>query len=69
MQDDKEREGVNIPNLKLYYQAARLIWITEWLLCPEARKIHLEKANLKKGFHYYLWNKKQLPERLQMNLT
>lgn len=56
--DDKARGGLGLPNLTLYYYAAVLVWIVEWLLLEDDKLIVLEGDNLRFGLHGYLFYSK-----------
>lgn len=34
LQDKRKRGGLAVPNLKLYYQAAGLVWLIDWIINP-----------------------------------
>ena len=55
LQDEKMRGGLKVPNIKLYYHAAKLVWILDWIHKPFDRYLILEKPNNKLGFHELLW--------------
>jgi hypothetical protein len=59
IQDERERGGLKMPNLKLYYDAVALSAISYWLNMVDARLLYLEGWDLYYGWHaYLLFNKK-----------
>lgn len=34
IQDEKKRGGLVVSNFKLYYQAAGLVWLSDWIKNP-----------------------------------
>lgn len=54
----KKRGFLARPNIKLYYQAAVLVWITDWIKNPDERLTKLETADLDEGPRSYFWIKK-----------
>ena len=55
-----KRGGLKVPNVKLYYYASKLVWISDWVQKPFDRYLKLEKPKSKVGFHELLWpGKKQ----------
>uniref|UniRef100_A0A803T1R0 Reverse transcriptase domain-containing protein n=1 Tax=Anolis carolinensis TaxID=28377 RepID=A0A803T1R0_ANOCA len=54
LQDTKQRGGLALPNLKLYREAAILIWLREWIHLDNQSLITLEGDSLKFGLHAYL---------------
>lgn len=55
MIDSKERGGFTLPDLQLYYEAACLCWLKEWIVLKNTHLLHLEGHDLKFGWHAYLW--------------
>uniref|UniRef100_A0A803TP05 Reverse transcriptase domain-containing protein n=1 Tax=Anolis carolinensis TaxID=28377 RepID=A0A803TP05_ANOCA len=55
MKDDIRRGGMGVPNLQLYYDAAALEWVKEWVTLRKTRILALEGQDLNKGWHAYLW--------------
>uniref|UniRef100_A0A8D0KPQ6 Reverse transcriptase n=1 Tax=Salvator merianae TaxID=96440 RepID=A0A8D0KPQ6_SALMN len=55
MQDAKERGGLGLPNLKLYFAACCLSWIAKWFWLRDKRLLQLEGFDLRYGLHGYLW--------------
>ena len=53
--DSKERGGLNLPNLELYYNAACFVWIKDWLTLSNSYILKLEGHDLIFGWHAYLW--------------
>lgn len=50
-----QREGFALPDLKLYYEAACLCWMKEWVELKNANNADLEGFNLSFGWHAYLY--------------
>lgn len=53
---EREREGLGLPDLKLYFAACGLVWMKEWL--GNRRLLELEILDLRFGWHGYLWFEK-----------
>uniref|UniRef100_A0A670K732 Reverse transcriptase domain-containing protein n=1 Tax=Podarcis muralis TaxID=64176 RepID=A0A670K732_PODMU len=56
--DRKERGGLAVPNLKLYYEAACLCWVKDWITLENTDLLDLEGADNRFGWHAYLWSNK-----------
>uniref|UniRef100_A0A803SLF5 Reverse transcriptase domain-containing protein n=1 Tax=Anolis carolinensis TaxID=28377 RepID=A0A803SLF5_ANOCA len=56
LSDDRERGGMNLPDLQLYYEACALTWVKEWLSLKDKKTLNLEGFNLNSGWHLYLWD-------------
>uniref|UniRef100_A0A803TU16 Reverse transcriptase domain-containing protein n=1 Tax=Anolis carolinensis TaxID=28377 RepID=A0A803TU16_ANOCA len=63
MTDLKTRGGFGLPNLKLYSEAAALIWATEWALLRNEKLLDLEGFNLRRGWHAYVGYDKRTVEK------
>ena len=60
MQDIRERGGLKLPNLKLYYDAAVLVAISDWLNLTNDMILNIEGYDLVYGWHAYLvYDKKE----------
>uniref|UniRef100_A0A670IIA8 Reverse transcriptase domain-containing protein n=1 Tax=Podarcis muralis TaxID=64176 RepID=A0A670IIA8_PODMU len=57
--DRKERGGLAVPNLKLYYEAACLCWVKDWITLEDADLLDLEGVDNRYGWHAYLWLDKE----------
>nr|BAM62877.1 L1-encoded reverse transcriptase-like protein [Protobothrops flavoviridis] len=55
LQDAKERGGLGFPDWELYYQAAALTWIRDWITLENKRCLHLEGYDLQQGWHAHIW--------------
>uniref|UniRef100_G1KYR8 Reverse transcriptase domain-containing protein n=1 Tax=Anolis carolinensis TaxID=28377 RepID=G1KYR8_ANOCA len=55
MIDSKKRGGLDLPDLKLYYESSVLLWIKDWADLKNIKTISLEGFDLHKGWHSYLW--------------
>uniref|UniRef100_A0A670HYC8 Reverse transcriptase domain-containing protein n=1 Tax=Podarcis muralis TaxID=64176 RepID=A0A670HYC8_PODMU len=53
--DKKERGGLAVPNLKLYYEAACLCWVKDWITLENTDLLDLEGVDNRFGWHAYLW--------------
>lgn len=59
----KEKGGLQIPNLKLYYDAVCLAWLKDWWTLTNKKLLNIEGFNLKFGWHAYLcYNKHKMDE-------
>lgn len=54
MGDAKERGGLQVPNLKLYFDAVCLTWIKDWITLDSKKILNLEGFNRRFGWHAYL---------------
>lgn len=54
LMDDKEREGLQLLNLKIYNEAICLFWIKEWITLSNKKLTNVEGFNKKFGWHAYL---------------
>lgn len=52
--DLKENGGLQMPNLKIYFEAVCLLWIQDWMLLENKRLLKLEGSYLNYGWHAYL---------------
>lgn len=50
----KERGGLQMPNLKLYFEATCLSWIKDWITLSNKKVLNLEGFNHRFGWHAYL---------------
>uniref|UniRef100_A0A2D4ERU7 Reverse transcriptase domain-containing protein n=1 Tax=Micrurus corallinus TaxID=54390 RepID=A0A2D4ERU7_MICCO len=57
MQDNKSRGGFGLPKWELYYQAAILNWVKDWVKL-RGKRILTIGHDLQEGWHAYLWEKK-----------
>uniref|UniRef100_A0A670KIE8 Reverse transcriptase domain-containing protein n=1 Tax=Podarcis muralis TaxID=64176 RepID=A0A670KIE8_PODMU len=57
--DIKERGGFALPDMRLYYEAACLCWLKEWVKLENKELLDLEGFNNKFGWHAYLWCEKK----------
>uniref|UniRef100_A0A2D4K556 Uncharacterized protein n=1 Tax=Micrurus paraensis TaxID=1970185 RepID=A0A2D4K556_9SAUR len=46
---------MGLPNWELYYRAAVLIWTKDWINLNNKIILSLEKHDLQKGWHAFLW--------------
>uniref|UniRef100_A0A803SRZ4 Reverse transcriptase domain-containing protein n=1 Tax=Anolis carolinensis TaxID=28377 RepID=A0A803SRZ4_ANOCA len=61
LMDEKNRGGLGFPNLQLYHDACGLMWVKDWATLQKTKIIALEGADLRSGWHAYLWyNKKSI---------
>lgn len=65
--DSKERSGLQLPNIKLYYKAVGL-WIQEWIKLENRQLLTLEGYNMIYGWHAYLFYQKQEKDNY-LNIT
>ena len=52
--DITERGGYGLPDLKLYYEAACLLWLRDWCLLKNTDVLDLEGHDIHFGWHAYL---------------
>lgn len=52
--DAKERGGLQLPNLEIYYDTCCLTWIQEWIILQDKKLLALEGFNKTFGWHAYL---------------
>lgn len=55
MCDSKTRGGLSLPNLKAYYFASALNFISDWILLKDERLLNLEGGNMRYGWHGYVF--------------
>uniref|UniRef100_A0A803TZX7 Reverse transcriptase domain-containing protein n=1 Tax=Anolis carolinensis TaxID=28377 RepID=A0A803TZX7_ANOCA len=55
LSDDRTRGGMNLPDLRLYYESTAISWIKDWLLQKNKKMLNVEGFNLKSGWHVHLW--------------
>lgn len=58
----RKRGGLAVPNIKLYYQAASLVWILDWIENLRQRIAKLESGDLDEGLHNYYGLRNQLKQ-------
>lgn len=66
--EDTERGGVALPSIHLYYKAAAMIWVDDWMRLEDARILELEGYDMEKGWHNILWSTtqmKQIPKMIK----
>lgn len=56
--DKKERGGFSLPDLSLYYEAACLLWLKDWIRLENRDILDLEGFDNRYGWHSYLWYEK-----------
>lgn len=56
--DTKEGGGLQLPNLRLYYEVLGISWIQEWIKLENIKLLNLEGYNMKFGWHAYLFYQK-----------
>uniref|UniRef100_A0A670K332 Reverse transcriptase domain-containing protein n=1 Tax=Podarcis muralis TaxID=64176 RepID=A0A670K332_PODMU len=56
--DTTERGGFALPDMRLYYEAACLCWIKEWIKLEDTELLDLEGYKNRFGWHAYLWRDK-----------
>lgn len=52
LQDTKLRGGMGMPDWFLYYKAAALVWIKDWIMLENQRILKLEGHDLKWGWQF-----------------
>lgn len=65
--DKKERGGFALPDLSLYYEAACLLWLKDWIKLENRDLLDLEGFNNRYGWHAYLWYEKVKVHRAFLN--
>lgn len=53
-----EKRGLSV--LNLYYEAAGLVWISNWIKNSNEKLIKLETADMEEGLQSYLWGENGL---------
>uniref|UniRef100_A0A670J4J4 Reverse transcriptase domain-containing protein n=1 Tax=Podarcis muralis TaxID=64176 RepID=A0A670J4J4_PODMU len=53
--DKKERGGFSLLDLSLYYEAACILWLKDWIKLENRELLDLEGFNNRYGWHSYLW--------------
>uniref|UniRef100_A0A2D4PYK0 Uncharacterized protein n=1 Tax=Micrurus surinamensis TaxID=129470 RepID=A0A2D4PYK0_MICSU len=56
LQDIKSRGGFGLPNRELYYSAAILVWLKNWINLKNKRILAIEGHSLQRGWHAFLWD-------------
>lgn len=54
LQDARERGGLKVPNLKLYFYAELLTAVSDWINLSECRILQIEGWDMILGWHAYL---------------
>lgn len=62
--DIKENGGLQMPNLKIYFEAVCLSWLQEWILVENNKLLKLEGNYLSYGWHAYLLYEKSRIDRI-----
>uniref|UniRef100_A0A670JBZ4 Reverse transcriptase domain-containing protein n=1 Tax=Podarcis muralis TaxID=64176 RepID=A0A670JBZ4_PODMU len=57
--DAKERGGFALPDVRMYYEAACLCWLRDWVKLENKELLDLEGFNNRFGWHAYLWCEKK----------
>uniref|UniRef100_A0A670HNW0 Reverse transcriptase domain-containing protein n=1 Tax=Podarcis muralis TaxID=64176 RepID=A0A670HNW0_PODMU len=57
--DLREKGGFALPDLKLYYEAACLCWLKDWVKLENNELLDLEGFDNRFGWHAYLWHEKR----------
>lgn len=52
--DLRENGGLQMPNLKIYFEAACFLWLHNWINLEDTRLLRLEGYGLRYGWHAYL---------------
>lgn len=55
LQNAKERGGLELPDLKLYFEACCLVWTKVWVILKNRWLLELEGHELRFSWHSYLW--------------
>lgn len=58
LQDTKDRGGRALPEWEIYYQAAGLSWLKEWMELKNNRILTIEGHEIQVGWHSFLWDGK-----------
>uniref|UniRef100_A0A2D4L5B7 Uncharacterized protein n=1 Tax=Micrurus spixii TaxID=129469 RepID=A0A2D4L5B7_9SAUR len=56
LQDIKSRGGFGLPNWELYYSAAILVLLKDWIKLKNKRILAIEGHDLQRGWHAFLWD-------------
>uniref|UniRef100_A0A2D4MCC1 Uncharacterized protein n=1 Tax=Micrurus spixii TaxID=129469 RepID=A0A2D4MCC1_9SAUR len=55
LQKINERRGLDLSDMKLYFDTCCLAWLKEWVNLQNKRLLDLEGHELRFGWHGYLW--------------
>uniref|UniRef100_A0A670J9A9 Reverse transcriptase domain-containing protein n=1 Tax=Podarcis muralis TaxID=64176 RepID=A0A670J9A9_PODMU len=61
--ETKERGGFALPDIRLYYEAACICWIKDWIKLEDKELLDLEGVSNRFGWHAYLWCDKKRVHR------
>lgn len=53
LQEHKQRAGMGLPNWSLYYPAAALSWLKDWIISRNQRLLNLERDTVDLGWHAF----------------
>lgn len=70
LMDSKERGGFGLPDLRIYYEAACLCCLKDWIMLDNTDILDLEGWNIRFGWHAYLmYNKMAVHKGFLNHLT
>uniref|UniRef100_A0A803TF39 Reverse transcriptase domain-containing protein n=1 Tax=Anolis carolinensis TaxID=28377 RepID=A0A803TF39_ANOCA len=63
MIEEKNKGGLAMADLKLYFEASALAWFRDWAKMEKDKILTLEGIGLRSGWHSYIWYEKEKKEK------